>query len=59
MSETELSIGPEAVQDSSGDPKVKNAPLKDCPLEFTYISSPDGIDENLLIMLHGLGEHVI
>ena len=38
-------------------PKRKPAPKKSkIPVPFTYTSSDDGTDENLLILLHGLGD---
>ena len=37
-------------------PKVKNAPkTNSLPTPFAYFPSDDGTDENLLILLHGLG----
>lgn len=37
-------------------PKVKPAPKKNkIPSDFVYVPSDDGTDENLLVMLHGLG----
>ena len=40
-------------------PRVKPAPAKDAiPVPFDYASSDDGTDENLLILLHGLGEFI-
>lgn len=55
--ESELVVGPEATSTStSNTPKKKPAPQKGkLPLQFVYHPSPDGVDENLLIMLHGLG----
>ncbi|PPQ65971.1 hypothetical protein CVT24_011188 [Panaeolus cyanescens] len=47
----------ESVSTTSPTPRVKPAPKKNkIPGEFTYIPSDDGTDENLLIMLHGLGD---
>lgn len=41
----------------STSPKVKKAPQSSSiPTPFTYFPSDDGTDENLLILLHGLGE---
>ncbi|KAG6819320.1 hypothetical protein H0H93_012957 [Arthromyces matolae] len=41
---------------SQTTPRVKKAPTKaDIPVPFSYIASDDGTDENLLILLHGLG----
>ncbi|KAL5504217.1 SAC7 [Sanghuangporus vaninii] len=38
-------------------PRVKPAPSKDAiPVPFDYAPSDDGTDENLLILLHGLGD---
>ncbi|KAL5526495.1 SAC7 [Sanghuangporus sanghuang] len=38
-------------------PRVKPAPSKDAiPVPFDYAASDDGMDENLLILLHGLGD---
>lgn len=57
MSETELTVGPETQLPRSNAPKNKPAPKKGkMPLQFVYHPSSDGVDENLLIMLHGLGE---
>lgn len=57
MSGTELTVGPETQPPRSDIPKEKPAPEKGkFPLKFVYHPSPDGIDENLLIMLHGLGK---
>lgn len=60
--ESELIVGPESVSNSSStvSPKRKPAPVfgkgkGKLPLKFEYSPSEDGIDENLLIMLHGLG----
>lgn len=57
MSENEVTVGPETQPARSNSPKKKPAPRKGkCPLEFVYHPSHDGTDENLLILLHGLGE---
>jgi hypothetical protein len=38
--------------------RVKPAPQSTAiPAPFTYSPSDDGTDENLLILLHGLGSH--
>ncbi|KAG8916516.1 hypothetical protein FRC01_003018 [Tulasnella sp. 417] len=51
----ELTVRPAAPADES--PKVKPHPKSgEIPLEFTYFPSDDGTDENLLILLHGLGD---
>ena len=40
-------------------PRVKPAPSKDAiPVPFDYAPSDDGTDENLLILLHGLGKQL-
>ncbi|KAF5376085.1 hypothetical protein D9615_007731 [Tricholomella constricta] len=45
----------QAAPDAS--PRVKTAPTKaSIPTPFSYIPSDDGTDENLLILLHGLGD---
>ncbi|KIJ63641.1 hypothetical protein HYDPIDRAFT_113137 [Hydnomerulius pinastri MD-312] len=46
-------------EDSSGSssPRTKKTPTtSNIPLTFTYTPSDDGTDENLLILLHGLGD---
>jgi len=54
--ETEITVGPEATSIASTVPKDKPAPKNGkLPVRFVYHPSPDGVDENLLIMLHGLG----
>ena len=52
--ETELHLR----QTSEGNsPRVKPQPnTKSISVPFTYTPSDDGTDENLLILLHGLGE---
>ena len=41
---------------SDASPKVKPKPSKgEVPVPFAYYESDDGTDENLLIILHGLG----
>lgn len=48
------------IRPTEGDtrPKAKIPPQpSSIPVPFTYIPSDDGTDENLLILLHGLGEH--
>jgi len=55
--ETEITVGPEATSIASTVPKNKPAPKNEkLPVRFVYHPSPDGVDENLLIMLHGLGD---
>jgi hypothetical protein len=42
--------------DTSTSPRTKIAPKRSAiPVPFAYASSDDGTDENLLILLHGLG----
>ncbi|KNZ75530.1 hypothetical protein J132_02470 [Termitomyces sp. J132] len=42
---------------SHSSPRIKNAPSKtEVSVPFSYSASDDGIDENLLILLHGLGD---
>lgn len=56
MTETELTVG--ELTTSAQFPKAKPAPEpSSLPVQFTYFNSEDGIDENLLILLHGLGEY--
>ncbi|KAJ3759682.1 hypothetical protein EV360DRAFT_94015 [Lentinula raphanica] len=43
---------------SSQTPRVKKAPSK-LPLSFSYSPSDDGTDENLLVLLHGLGDTLV
>lgn len=44
-----------AEQDTT--PRVKQRPAKSSiPVPFIYHASDDGTDENLLILLHGIGE---
>jgi len=53
MSEVHLR---EAVDQSSALPRVKSPPKSSkIPGQFFYAPSDDGTDENLLILLHGLG----
>jgi len=41
-------------------PRVKPAPTRSAiPVPFSYSPSDDGTDENLLILLHGLGKPTI
>lgn len=57
MSETALNVGPEASSSSKGTTRKKPAPNSgEMPIVFSYSPSRDGVDENLLILLHGLGE---
>ena len=39
-------------------PRVKPVPTVSKPLGQIYFPSDDGTDENLLILLHGLGEQL-
>lgn len=42
---------------STPSPRVKPAPqASSIRTQFSYFPSDDGTDENLLILLHGLGE---
>ncbi|KAG8974694.1 hypothetical protein FRB90_009719, partial [Tulasnella sp. 427] len=51
----EVAVRPVAQADES--PKIKPRPKPgDVPFEFAYFPSDDGTDENLLILLHGLGD---
>jgi hypothetical protein len=41
----------------SSSPRVKEPPTSSAiSAPFSYLASDDGTDENLLILLHGLGE---
>lgn len=41
-----------------GQPRTKRAPLaKAISVPFAYAPSDDGTDQNILILLHGLGAH--
>lgn len=43
--------------ESNPQPRVKISPQQSSvPVPFSYTPSDDGTDENLLILLHGLGE---
>lgn len=53
MSESTLNVQP-APDDPT--PRTKREPKPPSPLVHVYSPSDDGIDENLLILLHGLGE---
>ena len=56
MEEAEITVGPEVASSASIAPKNKPIPKNGkIPVRFVYHPSPDGVDENLLIMLHGLG----
>jgi hypothetical protein len=56
MAEREIHIQ-ESVTSPDVD-KVKPAPKQSTiPVPFFYASSDDGTDENLLILLHGLGAY--
>ncbi|KAF8639233.1 hypothetical protein AX17_001718 [Amanita inopinata Kibby_2008] len=47
----------ESSQSDDQQPRVKPPPKSPAiPVPFTYIPSDDGTDENLLIILHGLGD---
>ncbi|KAG8712396.1 hypothetical protein FRC11_000258 [Ceratobasidium sp. 423] len=49
-----LSVAPSIVDPT---PRTKNRPTRSgIGLEFVYSPSDDGIDENLLVVLHGLGD---
>lgn len=53
----EIAVRPTTQEDES--PKNKPRPKSGAiPFEFTYFPSDDGVDENLLILLHGLGERI-
>jgi hypothetical protein len=57
MAETALNVGTEASSSSNGTPRIKPPPSTGkMPIVFSYSPSRDGVDENLLILLHGLGE---
>lgn len=43
-------------QDAVKKPKANPKASQCAPLTFSYESSPSGIDSNLLILLHGLGD---
>lgn len=53
LMETLLNVQP-AKEDCS--PRVKSPPKSQNTLKHVYHASEDGTDENLLILLHGLGE---
>ena len=46
------------VQSPSNESMVIHNPPRECaiPVPFSYTPSDDGVDENLLILLHGLGD---
>lgn len=51
-----LSVAPSIVDPW---PRTKPRPTRSgLGLEFAYSPSDDGIDENLLVILHGLGTHI-
>ena len=59
MAETTLNVGPETSSSTKGAPCVKPEPKAgNLPIKFSYSPSRDGPDENLLVLLHGLGEKV-
>lgn len=45
-----------SVRESEGIVHKKPPSVKKIPVPFEYSLPPDGIDENLLVLLHGLGE---
>lgn len=48
------------LQETFNGSRVKKAPKKiSIPVPFSYTASDDGTDENLLILLHGLGVDAI
>ncbi|KAG8741389.1 hypothetical protein FRC10_002909 [Ceratobasidium sp. 414] len=56
MEERVLSVAPSIVDPS---PRTKVRPTRaGLGLEHVYAPSDDGVDENLLVVLHGLGEYV-
>src|SRR5258708_31602299 len=58
MEVSEHTVGHE-VATSVQRPTVKPDPEpKSHPIQSIYSKSEDGIDENLIIMLHGLGEYI-
>lgn len=54
--ETPLTVRP-LPEDAS--PRTKPVPQVCTPLDFAYLPSDDGTDENLLILFHGLGKHLL
>ena len=55
--EREIHIRQTTQSSVTASPRVKPAPTKDAiSVPFDYAPSDDGTDENLLILLHGLGE---
>ena len=43
----------------SSSPRIKPAPKPSAiPTRFEYSPSDDGTDENLLVLLHGLGKYI-
>lgn len=57
MSATDITL--REVSSGQISPRVKNPPKqgsKGISVPFVYTPSDDGTDENLLILLHGLGE---
>ena len=62
MTDENDSRSPREIQlkESNTSPRVKPAPTeKGIGVPFIYNPSDDGTDENLLILLHGLGKHVL
>ncbi|TFK31599.1 hypothetical protein BDQ12DRAFT_618622 [Crucibulum laeve] len=54
---TDIHIHESSASSSSSPPRVKTPPkTKAFPVPFFYSPSDDGTDENLLILLHGLGD---
>ena len=55
--EREIHIRETTQSSVTASPRVKPAPTKDAiSVPFDYAPSDDGTDENLLILLHGLGK---
>ena len=55
--DSSLTTGELRVKESTAAPRVKLAPTdKGIGVPFVYTPSDDGTDENLLILLHGLGK---
>ncbi|THG93809.1 hypothetical protein EW145_g8273 [Phellinidium pouzarii] len=60
LSAPEIHLKPSTSTSTSSAPRVKPAPdAFDVPVPFEYAPSNDGTDENLLVLLHGLGEHTL
>ncbi|KAF8884200.1 hypothetical protein CPB84DRAFT_1686006 [Gymnopilus junonius] len=57
MSETEFHVREVPTSPTTSLPRVKPSPKSTkIPVPFHYTASDDGTDENLLILLHGLGD---